>query len=160
MQHPSALILLALVLTGTAAAEPGESGGAPARKPPAATPEWTDHNEHDPGIGGAAESTPGERGGAHGLPAQNKVLVAPAAAQTQAPCEPGVAAPAPARTVDREAGRIAFGDGRHGRGALAKGGDCASADRPTDTASGSHQTDGDPDRPLVTGRVQHSDEKD
>lgn len=156
MKRLPACVLVAVALAASAGAGQGQPGSDSADKPPAATAEWTDHNQHDPGMAGAANAAPAAR--ARERPSAREVRNA--ASKPRAPCTRNTDAAAMARSADRDSGRIAFGDGRHGRRPRGGRGDCADTMPAATPEQDPEQTDGNPDRPLVTGRVPDAEKRD
>lgn len=108
-------------------------------------------SDPSPGASEAERSTRRPATEAQTVPAQTKVIVmAPAVQKPQAlvPCEAG------SKTIDRESGRITFGDGEHGRVPQSTQDYCLARDAQAELA------DGDPDQPVVTGRVPNSKKKE
>lgn len=128
-----------------------------ARKTPAHTPEWTDHNDHDPREKTVKIAAPKDTEDGQVSPSQNKVLVAPSAAKSEG-------------DADKESGAIRFGDGKHGR--IPRQDDEQDDDQDDDSdhhreiilesgdGDGSPNEEaqqGDPDRPITSGRVPNSE---
>lgn len=121
----------------------------PARKTPAHTPEWTDHNDHDPGAKTVKIAAPKDTEDGQVSPSQYKVLVAPSAAKTEG-------------DADKESGAIRFGDGNHGRIPQQDDDQEDDSDRHRemilesgdgDESPNGEAQQGDPDRPIIGGRV-------
>jgi hypothetical protein len=160
MKHLQAMVILAFLFAGIAEAGQERPKADSTSESSHTTPEWTDHNAHDPGATEAGKTTPHERTGTETKPSQSKVLVAPAAMQSQDPCSPKADSTTSAKAADREGGTLTFGDGEHGRIPQTEGGGCADPATDSGAGNGSNQEDGDTDRPVVTGRVSNPDKED
>ncbi len=151
----SVLTLLVVAMLGVTAtvAQERRADAEPARETPAHTPEWTDHNDHDPGEKTVKIAAPKDTEDGEVSPSQNKVLATPSAAKSEG-------------DADKESGAIRFGDGKHGR--IPSQGDGQDDDQDDDSehhreiilesGDGDESPDeearqGDPDRPIIGGRV-------
>lgn len=136
-----------------AVAQERRADAEPAGKTPAHTPEWTDHNDHDPGAKTVKIAAPKDTEDGQVSPSQNKVLVAPSAAKSEG-------------EADKESGAIRFGDGKHGRIPQQDDDQEDDSDRHRekilegedgDESRNEKAQQGDPDRPITGGRVPNSE---
>lgn len=113
---------------------------------------------HDQDLKGSRKSTRDAPAGTRPPPSQNKVMVmTPAVERPAFPCSV-LEAPSAAATGS-ETGSITFGDGKRGRIPRTGVGGCGDAPGQIESANDTNAAKGDPDRPIVSGRVPNPDKE-
>ena len=153
------LFLLASPVAATDDEPSSESKSGSAQKTSTANTEWSDHNAHDPGMAAQKGAAP-MQATRRVDPSQSRVLLAPASAGLAPPCTQAAVTRARERGNDHKAGSITFGDGEHGRTPQGGQADCGDPVAEGKGQAEPEEQSGDPDEPVVTGRVVNPDDED